>query len=107
MRVGRLRHRAELQQKVTVSDGGGGEAVQWTPVRTGWFYIRPLSVVQSLENMRRNTTTTHEITARYADDIGPDNRLVYQGRAFNIDGVRNTDERNREMVLLATEGVAT
>lgn len=107
MRAGRLRHRATLQQQVTVSDGGGGSSVEWSPVRSLWVDIEPLSAAQSLENMRRNVKTTHKIGARYADDIGPDKRLVFKDRTFNIDGIRNVDERNARVEILATEGAAT
>ena len=108
MRICPLRHRAELQTKAVTADAGGGLDVDaWIPERTIWCGIKPISVVQRLENMRRDSIVTHEIKARYADDIDTTKRIVYKERAFNIEGVLNADERNRELTLLASEGVAT
>lgn len=107
MSIGKLRHRAELQQKVQTPDGSGGYDTQWVEVRTIWAEIKPVSAVQTFEFMRSDTIVTHEIRVRYADDIGTDKRLVHRGRAFRIKGVLNPDERNRWLDLMVEEGVAT
>ena len=72
IRTGALRHRAELQSKVTEDDGGGGQAVTWVTERGLWCRIRPLSGSQRLEGMRLQSTVSHEIYTRYQADVDPD-----------------------------------
>jgi len=57
--------------------------------------------------MRRETSTTHIITARFRDDIDTKKRILFDDRPFNIDGVINEDERGSRVTMFATEGVAT
>lgn len=106
--AGKLRHRAELQSKVEVSDGAGGVAVSWLTERKFWCNRRPLSTEQRLENQRRKSTTDHEIDARYAEDVDATKRLVIEGEVFNIDGQPlKKDGRTADMTIPATRGVAT
>lgn len=107
MSAGKLRHYAELQQKQTVSDGGGGETVTWAKQKDIWCEIRPVSGSQRMESMRRNSTISHEILAWYDADITTEKRIVFEGKAFNIDAVYSPDEKHEYSRIIASEGVAT
>ncbi|HSH25229.1 MAG TPA: phage head closure protein, partial [Massilibacterium sp.] len=89
--AGELRHYAELQAKQETDDGYGGAEIEWTKERNIWCHIRPVSGVQRMESMRRNSPISHEIKARFAEDVDETKRIVYQGRAYNIEAVWPVD----------------
>ncbi len=107
MRSGRLRHRAELQSQQETQDGSGGVTMDWVKERDIWCRIEPVSVVQQMESMRRNSPIDHEITARWNDDITTQKRIVHKGREFRIQGVTNPDGLEREAHIIAASGVPT
>lgn len=107
IRTGAMRQRAELQKKNTAEDGAGGQAVTWELLRLLWCQIRPISGVQKLEAMRRESTVSHEIFARYNRDITVGRRIVWEGRPFNIEAVFVPMEIREFMHIMASEGVAT
>lgn len=107
MRAGRLRNRAELQSKQEVADGAGGVTVQWSKERDIWCRIEPVSAVQQMESMRRNSPIDHEITARWNSDITTEKRIVHKGRAFNINAVTNPDSKEEQAHIIASSDVPT
>jgi SPP1 family predicted phage head-tail adaptor len=107
MSAGELRHYAELQKKTVTADGMGGEDIVWSLDRHVWCHIRPISGVQRMESMRRNSKISHEIKARYNADLTPEKRIVYRGRAFNIEAAWSPDELREYTMIMASEGVAT
>jgi len=42
MKIGKLRHRITIQEKVTVPDGYGGVTSTWKDVATVWSSVEPL-----------------------------------------------------------------
>jgi SPP1 family predicted phage head-tail adaptor len=107
MSAGKLRHYAELQKKNSVSDGYGGSTPGWTKEKNIWCFIRPISGVQRMEAMRRNSKISHEIKARYDADIQPEKRILFRGNAYNIEAVWSLNEKQEYTMMLAAEGVAT
>ena len=105
--TGRMRHRAELQKKESVSDGAGGWETAWTKDRRIWCWIVPTSGVQRLESMRRDSQVSHEIYTRFASDVTTNKRIVYRGKAYNLEAIWSPDERQEFLHIVATEGVAT
>ena len=107
MQAGKLRHRAELQRQDETSDGAGGVTLAWVKERDIWCHIRSISGVQKMESMRRESSISHEITVRYADDVDTTKRLVYNGKAFNLEAVWDPDEIGERLEIIASTGVPT
>lgn len=107
MRAGRLRHRAELQEQQELPDGGGGRSLQWVKTRNVWCRIQPVSGSQRMESMRRNSAISHEITARWNDDLTTQKRIVHRGTAYRIEAVTSDEEKHVEARIIASAGVAT
>lgn len=107
LRAGRFRHRATLQRMEETEDGGGGVSVDWVNERALWCWIRPTSGAQRMEAMRRESSVTHEIHTRYAQDITTEKRIVHRGKAYLIEAVFSPDERQEYLHIVAAEGVAT
>ncbi len=111
MHAGQLRHVAMLQDKTTTPDGYGGQVVAWSDRRTLRCNVREVSALQRMENMRRNSPVTHEIEARFEDDLtaseAPMRRLLFEGQALNILAAQRFGPRRESVLLFAESGVAT
>lgn len=111
IRSGGMRHRGELQSKITNADGGGGEEITWVTDRAIWIQIRPLSGVQRLEGMRRQSSVTHDIYTRYQDDVDPNvvtgKRIQHDGNSYNIVAAFLPQELPEFVQMFAERGVAT
>lgn len=105
--AGSLRHLAEVQRQAQTVTAAGGTSVVWQKERDIWCFIRPLSTRLALEARAREPRITHEIIARQQDDVDATKRIVFEGRTFRIEGVRDALEEGEFIVLLAVEGVAT
>lgn len=108
----RLRHRLTLQEEVQTPDGFGGYARTWQDVADVWAEI--ISLAGTIKSAGREilfagqlqAEVSHRILLRYRDDVAAGMRLVFENRAFNIQSVVNTDEKNETLELLVQEGAA-
>lgn len=111
IRTGGLRHYAQLQTLVTTPDPGAGQESEWITERNIWCQIRPLSGGQKLESMRVQSTVSHEIYTRYAEDVAPGvverKRILHDGTPYRIDAAWMPAELTEFVHLVATRGVAT
>lgn len=111
IRAGGLRHYAELQARVPHPDSGGGDAITWTTERNLWCQIRPLSGTRKLEAMQRESSVSHEIYARFQDDVAPGavekKRILYNGEPYDIQAAWRPGELDEFVHMVASRGVAT
>lgn len=106
IRAGDLRHRVTIQVKTSVIDANGGTAGEWMDFAINVpAAIRPLSSRELMAAQAIHATTSHEITIRYMPGISPSMRIIFNGRYFNLSRPLNTDERNIELIIPATEGM--
>jgi SPP1 family predicted phage head-tail adaptor len=110
VQAGKLRKRLVLQSRAAGLDSVGSPSNVWTDVATVWGELLPMSGRALLAAQAVKSELTHEITLRYrAEFANPitaaEMRVVYGGRYFNIHAVLNKDERNRELTLMASEGL--
>ena len=103
--IGSLRKRVEIQSRSRTADGVGGWTSAWLKKKGVYAKIEPVSSREALYGMQNELTISHRITIRETDVIGSD-RIYFNGRTFNIQGIRNIEERNRYMILDCLEGGA-
>lgn len=106
MRAGRLRHRVTIESRSSSLDAAGQQLRSWSTFGTVYAGIRPLSGREGVLAEAVQSAVTHEVTIRYLSGVNATMRVNFGGRYFAIHAVRNTDERNREMVLDCVEGLA-
>jgi len=116
MPVGRMRHKIQIQSKVTTSDGGGSEAVSsWSTFATIQASISGGSGGERLFGEQLQEPITHEFRIRFRRDVSFKNRIKYayvndgnsNTRFFNITRVINVDSKDKYLDLQCVEGVAT
>ena len=110
MRSGDLRKRVTFQVRSTVSDTYGQQSTVWTELLTTWASIEGLSARELYTAQSVQSEVTHTITVRYRAEFAMPRavaamRVLYGARVFNISGAVNTNERNREIVMQAAEGL--
>ena len=110
LRAGTLRHRLVIQRRTATQDSVGGQSTAWTTIATVWAEISPLSGREQLAAQAVQAEITHQITVRWQPlfanpKVVASYRGLDNGRIFNISSSINQDERNRIVVLQATEGL--
>lgn len=104
MRAGRLRRRVSVQTPVQSLDSYGQPTVTWTEVAQVWAEIKPMRGDEPIRSRVVQGEVTHRITIRYTTDLpGPECRIVYGTRQFNVLERLNFDEMGRELDILAKE----
>jgi SPP1 family predicted phage head-tail adaptor len=107
MQIGKLRHKIEIQAK---ADPGApdayGEVVEgWTTMLTVWGAINPASGKELYVAEQAQAEVSHVVTLRYCDCLTPRHRLKFGSRIFNVNFVRNMDERNTQQEVYCKEVV--
>jgi SPP1 family predicted phage head-tail adaptor len=110
MRAGDLRHLVVIEKRAATQDTFGEQSQTWQTVDTVWADINPLSGREREAAQAINVEISHEITIWYQAQFSDPKvmavyRVRYGTRLFNIHGTLNVDERNREITILAGEGM--
>lgn len=106
MRIGNLRHRVTLQRLTGERGAAGGANDTWQDIGLRWASVKPLSGREWVNAAAANTEISHDVMLR-ADSLTktltPRDRLLFGGRVFDIQAVRNVDEVGAEMRLMCKE----
>jgi SPP1 family predicted phage head-tail adaptor len=104
MTIGPMRHRVALQSKGSTTSTTAQKRPEWTTVGTYWASIRQLNGREAINASRLQATATHVVEMRHVADVQPGtHRLMFNGRAFNIESANNVLERNRTLELMVKE----
>lgn len=117
MRANELRHRITLQKRDITQDSDGGQVTTWANVfasradPTIAAKIEPLSSRELFAAQAVQSEVTHRITVRYDPALAIPSqvaamRAVFKNRIFNLSGSANDEEKNRMLVIPATEGLS-
>lgn len=108
MQAGQLRRRVTVQQPAQAPDRYGQLADTWADVGTYWAFVRTPTGREAIIAQQFKAELTHVVTMRYLGSapLGPNMRLAYKGRIFNVLDVLNVDERNRQYDVHCQEVVA-
>ena len=103
---GKLRNRITIERLTLTPDGIGGNAETWVVNKSLKAYIKPTSGSETLHSQRLEARLTHKVYIRYVTDIINTDRVVFNGRNFQIRAIINIEERNKWIELSCEEGVA-
>lgn len=101
----RLRHFVKIQRRTTSTDGVGQVKEIWTDAEEVWANILPVNTREYFNASGERAEVTHKISTWYGPSISPRDRISYDGRLFDIKGVMNVGERNRQLQLMCVEVV--
>lgn len=103
MEAGKLRHRAAIQYFTETRDSCGDTVKTWATVANRWVEIRPISGKESVNYKAVNSSVTHSIMLRHYDGLTTQHRFYWDSRAFNIDSIMNSEERDEYQVCQCIE----
>lgn len=103
MRAGALRHRITLQANTDAYDAYGDISNTWTTGDEIWGSVDPVSGREEDLGSELVGVVTHFIKVRYKASVSVANRIVFDSRVFQIESVRNWQERNVFLELLCKE----
>ena len=104
MRAGELNKLIDIQQVSHVSDNMGGTTDTWSAYASSiWAAIWPISAKEQVMSAREEMEITHRVKIRYLSGLTAKMRIKYGTRYFDITSIINTEERGKEMILLARE----
>ena len=105
--VGKMRHRVQLQENNPTVDAAGQSIANWETYDTVWGSIMPTKGREFVDAEQLKTSeTTHRIFIRYHKLLTTKHRLfVDKARAFEIDSIRNLEEREILQEVICKETV--
>lgn len=111
MRAGTLRHTVSIQQRSSTIDAVGDVSDSWTTLITARAEIRPLNARELFAAQATQSEVTHQVTVRNRSELAAPKtaaayRVLFGSRVFDVQGVMNIDERNREVRMLCSEGLS-
>ena len=109
MRAGSLRHPVTIQSATETRDAAGGVTKTWADVSDRWAEVKPISGREYLNADRVRADITHVIVIRNYSGLTSKHRIKFTDngstRYFNIESVRDMEERDRMMQLFCKEDV--
>lgn len=106
MRAGTLNKRISIQSLQGGVDGFGQPLESsWTEFASVRASIIPITGNEKFLSNVDFAKTTHQIKFRFIDGINASMRAIYNGREFRFISVFDSMERNRELIVKATESI--
>ena len=105
MRAGKLHHRVTIQAKSLTVDDYGGAVETWADVASVAASVEPLQGRELASAQTVNAETTTRIGTRYLAGVIPSNRIIFEGKFYNIQSVVDPELRHRELIIMASEGL--
>ena len=105
--AGELRTPIVIQEYTESPDGMGGVTKQWTDVLAVKSMWKHASMYERLQAMKLNAGVMHRVYIRYSSVPTAKHRIFYKGKAYQIRGVVDIEERGRWLELAVEEGVPT
>ncbi|RII82737.1 phage head closure protein [Neopusillimonas maritima] len=94
MKIGRLRHRLELQEQQEIQDPNTGAITkEWVALREVWASVEGVNGREFLAASAEQSATTWRITLHY-QTVSPKWRIVWDGVVFNIKAILPNNNRS-------------
>lgn len=98
-----LRHRVEILEHTVTRDAIGGQSTTWSTCATVWAAIEPMSTRERWARHDMNASADFKITIRYLAAVRSAMRIAYDGRTFEIRGVKDPTMKKRWLELACEE----
>jgi SPP1 family predicted phage head-tail adaptor len=105
MRIGRLRHRLELQSATMVQDASGEETETWATIDTIWGNVAPVGRAERFVSGadQQLATITHRVEIRYRTNITNEMRFKWGARILDIEGYEDPSTKQANMLVACRE----
>ncbi len=104
--IGAMRNSIVIQNVTSTTDSGGGRGVAWSTYKTVFAHVQQLSGNTKYTQGVIDEKGLYAFTIRYITGVTTQHRISYNSKLFSITSVIDLDERNKYLVIKASEGVA-
>lgn len=106
---GMMRTPVEFQRKTRVQNASGGFVDAWSPIAgaASRAHVKAVSGAERMQAERLNASTKERLVCRYFPGLSPADRVIIEGRAYQITFVNDVERRKRFYELDLSGGVAT
>lgn len=108
MEAGKLRHRVEIQQKITPRDPATGDFLDpaWVEFAKAWAAVEDLSARDMIAAKAGQSQVTGRIVIRYRAGVLPTMRVVHRGETYSIEGPPLADKKSglEYLTLMVSKG---
>ena len=104
MRSGTLKKRVTIQRRSRSVDEFGGQSPAWQDLATVWASFEPTGGKEGEQSGQVRAVAAFNIGMRYFEGLTAADRLVYNGRIFDIVNINDIEELHREFDITAREG---
>jgi len=105
-----MREEITIQRGADIPDGRGGFHKGWVDVETVSAKVKDRTIVNRYFMMQENQQDTYTFTIYYTDSIEVSrptldavNRILWQGRVFDVDTVTKADNLEQFLIVETTE----
>ena len=110
MIAGAMDQRITLERRVKTADGAGGSTEAWASLAsdaTPWANVKAKAGREAMTEGRVAASFTVLFTIYNRDDVDETCRVIWQGVAYNIRGIRRETGRAIRLVIEAERGVTS
>lgn len=87
------------------TDTYGGPVEEWDDIATVWASVEPLSGRELANAQTVNAEVTTRINMHYRAGIIAADRVIFEGRFYNLQGIIDPEMKHRELIIMASEGL--
>ena len=99
-----MRHRIIFQKPTGTHKNSMGENVPtYADYKTVWAFVAPKTGREYDEAQKLRAETTYNVHTRYHENISAEMQIRYNDRILKIESVLNINERNEELLIVASE----
>lgn len=102
-----LRQSIIIQRLIKTADGAGGWEKSWSAIGSTWAYMRASGGGERFSADRLNMEIRYTATIRYRSNIQASDRIIYDGKAYQIRSIVDLEFKKKWLELTLEEGVAT
>ena len=103
MNVGKLTRKVMLMRCTETKDAAAEPIRSYANLAEVWASIEPLSVREQIQAQQSQTVYSTRIRIRYLEGLKATDRVLWDGRTFEISSIIDKLERHHEMELLCVE----
>nr|DAE66574.1 MAG TPA: head tail joining protein [Caudoviricetes sp.] len=104
MDFSRMRHRITFLKPMGTQKNSMGESVPtYTDYKTVWAFVAPKTGREYDEAQKLRAETTFNVHTRFFSDITAEMQIRYKDHILKIESVLNINERNEELLIVASE----
>jgi len=99
MKSERMKNKITIQSKTITQDEELNPVETWANFATTWVEVLSQNSREYFRLATLNSEIEEAFKMRYIDGITPHMRALFKDKTFELIGVENVEERNRELLL--------